>query len=90
MFITKLQALTVATGIFTVAVGGGVAVANELASHSSERTEFYKVTQDTDTNSIERFIIKGEGCLATEDATRLRLVDYDPSHSKVIYKCVTP
>lgn len=89
MTITKLQALTVAVGIFTVTVGGTVA-ATAAVSGSSDRVEFFKVTQGVDTNSIDRFIVKGDKCLATEDATRLRLVEYAPSKNKVIYRCVAP
>jgi len=55
-----------------------------------DRVEFYKVTQDVKTNGIVRFIIKGDGCIKTEDATKLRLKSYDPSHHKVVYRCVQP
>ncbi len=68
-------------------VGGGVAVAMPSSQHA---VEFFKVTQDYPTNGIQRFIIRGDGCLKAEDMTKLRLVSYDPSHHKVVYRCLQP
>ena len=82
--------ITVAVTALVAATGASVATAAVAHRQTSDRVEFYKVTQDYPTNHIQRFIIKGEGCLRTEDATRLRLVSYDPAHYKVIYRCVAP
>ena len=82
---TKWYAAPIAAAI--VVTGCGVSIA---AQDAPNRVEFFKVTQDYPTNSIERFIIRGEGCLKAEDMTKLRLVSYDPSHSKVIYRCIQP
>ena len=81
----KWLAPALAAGVMVT--GGGVALA---AHHQADRVEFYKVTQNYPTNGIYRFIIKGDGCLKTEDMTKLRLVSYDPSHHKVIYRCIRP
>jgi hypothetical protein len=75
--------------VSAVLVTGGVAIASTgVKGHHG--VEFYKVTQDYGTNGIQRFRILGQGCLRTEDVTKLRLVSYDPSHHKVVYRCVQP
>lgn len=70
-----------------ITAGGGIALAG---THHTDRVEFYKVTQNVGTNGIQRFIVKGNNCLKTEDSTKLRLVSYDPSHHKIIYRCIQP
>jgi len=35
-------------------------------------------------------VIRGEGFATTEDSVELRLVDYDPTHNRVIYRVVVP
>lgn len=85
-----LRTLAIAGAAALVAATGATAATASLASKNTDRVEFYKVTQDVGTNGIQRFIIKGDGCLRTEDATKLRLVDYAPAQHKVIYRCVTP
>ena len=35
-------------------------------------------------------VIRGAGCLQAEDSLQLRVVDYDPTHNRVVYRCVTP
>lgn len=85
-----LKSLTIAGVSALIAATGATAATAAIAHSDSQRVEFYKVTQDVGTNGIQRFIIKGKGCLKTEDATKLRLVDYAPSEHKVIYRCVKP
>ena len=35
-----------------------------------------------------RLVIRGAGCLTTEDSTRLRLVSYEPD--RIVFRCVMP
>lgn len=83
-----LKTIAIAASIAIIAATG--ATAASAARDGADKVEFYKVTQDQPTNGIERFIIKGDKCLATEDATKLRLVEYAPSQDKVVYRCVQP
>lgn len=85
-----LKTLAIAGAAALLAATGATAATAALASKDTDRVEFYKVTQNVPTNGIQRFIIKGDGCLRTEDATTLRLVDYAPSANKVVYRCVQP
>lgn len=87
--------LTAALGAAIVAdiAGMGMITAHAAGGHAPTppaRVEFFKVTQNYPTNGIDRFILKGNGCLKTEDLTKLRLVDYNPSHHKIIYRCIQP
>lgn len=80
-------ALTVAACLSAGAVGFALPAA---ASHlQNDRLEYFKVTQNNPT-PIDRLIVKGKGCFDAEDMTKLRLVDYDPAHHKIIYRCIQP
>lgn len=38
--------------------------------------------------AVSRIVVRGDGCLNAEDSTRLRLVEWQPSRERVVYRCV--
>ena len=74
----------------TLAVSAiAIGASHALADSEREVIRFDRAS-GTHATAVDRIVIRGEGCLAAEDMTELRLVDYAPSRDVVIYRCVTP
>lgn len=66
-----------------------VTLAVAPASASSRLVEVtYRAADPGD--AVSRLRVRGSGCLASEDGTRLRLVSWAPSRSLAVFRCAWP
>jgi len=75
------------TAIAAGLILAGAASAKAMTEDTHPHRSVYRIRSG---GGIPTVIVRGDGCLQAEDMTRLRLVDWDPAHSRVIYKCIQP
>ena len=73
--------------VSAIAIGASHAMADTDSGHEVTRFDRVSTTHPT---LVDRIVVRGEGCLAAEDSTRLRLVAWEPSRETVVYRCVQP
>ena len=61
-----------------------------LGSFVARATTTEPLKYDARNGNGPTLVIRGTGCLQAEDSTTLRLVDYDPTHNRIVYRCLVP